>query len=130
MNCDESDQVLAGKLLVDIMFNLDGSTINNYKLITPGKYQINIEKRELEIDMQIQYTTVLFKKTRMKNGKSIDVLSKKDAIFITFKALNSIEAYLIKKNKMVVLVPCVLKYQYRQTIVKEENNNNDIDQEF
>lgn len=61
--------------------------------------------------MQIQYTTVLLNKTRIKNGKSIQVKTKKDTIFIFFKALNSIEAYLIKKNKMVSLVPCVLKYE-------------------
>jgi len=45
LGCDETDHILQGKLLTDIIFNMDESTITNYKLISPGKYQIKIEKK-------------------------------------------------------------------------------------
>jgi len=92
MNCDETDSILQGKLLIDIIFYQDNSTISNIKMITPGIYNIAIEKKEIEIDLQVQYTNVLLKKNRIKFGKSNEVLIKQDAILITFKALNSIEA--------------------------------------
>jgi len=67
--------------------------------------------KKIETDITIQYKSIVVQRKRIFNRKLLNVQLRNDCLFIQFNMVNSIEAFLVNKQKAVKQVTNVVTYE-------------------
>lgn len=108
-NKEEAD--FEGLNIFDIVKPMDAAKFNNVMQYKPGKHMLTLFGKKIETDITIQYKSIVVNRKRIFNRKLSSVQLRNDCLFIYFNMVNSIEAFLVNKQKAVKAVSHVVTYE-------------------
>lgn len=80
---------------------MDSKKFNDVLQYKPGKHMLTLFGKKIETDITIHYKSIVVNRKRIFNRKLSNVQLRNDCLFIQFNMVNSIEAFLVNKQKAV-----------------------------